>query len=76
MEHLAAADVLAPKLLDVGSCRHTFERFSEEFYPFRLPYVYFVRKKQTVATDLRRFTYTDWNQNMGASNGHFTVSAA
>ena len=36
-------------------------------------YIY-VRNKQTVATRVRKFTYTDWNRNMGASNGHFTVS--
>ena len=36
-------------------------------------YIY-VQNPKTVATPVRKYTYPDGNQNMGASNGHFTVS--
>ena len=35
-------------------------------------YIY-VQNPKTVATHVRKYTYPDGNQNMGASNGHFTV---
>ena len=36
-------------------------------------YIY-VQNPKTVATPVRKYMYPDGNQNMGASNGHFTVS--
>ena len=36
-------------------------------------YIY-VRNPKTVATPVGKYSYTEWNRNMGASNGHFTVS--
>ena len=36
-------------------------------------YIY-VQNPKTVATPVRKYTYPDGNQNMGASNGHFPVS--
>ena len=47
----------------------------QPFRTFVRKYTY-VRNPKPVATPVRKYTYPDGNQNMGASNGHFTVFAA